>query len=56
MNLKGRLIAVTQEIVASGLRQNKVQTHINKKVTQKSINKIQRRCRGCEAIRNFFFR
>ena len=54
MDLKARLIAVRRELVASSLSIKKNELYQgNKKIKRNKGH--SRRCKGCEAIRKFFF-
>ena len=56
MDLKARLIAVSKEILLSKDTPRSRLNRENSTLEKKSIKASKRNCRGCEAIRNFFFR
>ena len=55
MDLKARLIAVSRELLLSN-KTFPVKTEGETNPQKKGVNPNRKRCRGCEAIRNFFFR
>ena len=55
MDLQGRLIAISREVLKAN--QNSTSFLQSKETKNKPpLTKLRKRCRGCEAIRNFFFR
>ena len=53
MDLKARLIAVSKELMLSNKTSSmKIESETN--TQKKVVNTKRKRCRGCEAIRNFF--
>ena len=54
MDLRGRLIAISREVLKSN-KASSVFLKTSEKKSEKPAIQLRKRCRGCEAIRNFSF-